>query len=280
MEQNPANRWHGSDPDLYLVGAGVSFPEHLTLQAIETLTACTRIFTNIPESELDILPENIRTKCHSLWSLYQENRDRVENYGAVVEAVINAAEAQRPFAWMTPGHPLVFDSVSQALMVAGHERGWHVCALPGISCLDTILAEIGYDPAGGLLVHDANSLVMQKLSLVPSFATLLLQPSAFGSSLAHLTSQWQPDLSPLRDYLRDFYAGEHKCAFVHSSSKSGGMAQIYWKNINDLTSVPFDALAGSTMFVPPEVPELSVKSAPSVASQLAKKVSSGMRSQD
>lgn len=248
MELYPPDQ---SDADLYLVGAGVSFPEQLTLQTITILTACRRICSNLPEDVLNALPEDLRTKCVSLWPLYQENRNRAENYRDVAQAVVDSTTHHRPVAWMTPGHPLVFDSVSEALLQAGRARGWRICVVPAISCFDTICAEVGYDPANGLVIHDATSLVMKNVPLLPSLAALLLQPSAFGSALTHYTSKWSPDLSPLRDHLLQFYSPSHNCAFVRSASRHDGAAQVCWHKLSQLSSAPFDAVAGSTLFLPP-----------------------------
>jgi hypothetical protein len=250
MKTSYAEHNHLTRADLYLLGAGISFPEHLTMQTIEILTACNRICSNLPQSELDNLPEALRAKCRSLWPLYQENRNRSENYHIVAKAVLDEAAQKSPVAWMTQGHPLIFDSVSEALLKAAPLHGWRVCVVPAISCLDTILAELGYDPAGGLVIYEATSLVMQNLPLVPSFATLLLQPSAFGSNLTHYSSRWTPDLRPLRDHLLSFFTADHRCAFVRSNSQRVGPSQVSWWELAALTSAPFDVVAGSTLFLP------------------------------
>jgi tetrapyrrole methylase family protein/MazG family protein len=241
--------------DLYILGAGVWFPEHLTGQTIRILTACKRICSNLPQEDLDSLPPGLRAKCTSLWQLYQENRDRSENYKMVAQAVLDAVAVERPVAWMTPGHPLIFDSVSQALLELAPQQGWKVEVVPAISCIDTVLAQLGYDPAGGLVVYEATSLVGQKLPLLPWFATLLLQPSAFGSSLTHYSSRWTPDLTPLRDHLLNFYPATHRCAFVRSYSPRVGPSQVSWWELGNLTSAEFDVLAGTTLFIPGAQPE-------------------------
>ena len=237
--------------DLYILGAGISFPEHLTTQTVEILRACRHIYTTLTETTLDRLPEDIRVKCVSLRRLYKDHRPRVENYQAEVQAVVDATAIERPVAWLTPGHPRIFDSVSEALIEAGRVRGWNVCVAPAISCLDTLLAEIGYDPAGGLLIHEATLLVARDVPLVPSVATLLLQPGHFGSSLAHITSPFAGlDLTRLRDHLRRFYRPEHRCAFVRSATHPGERYRISWIKLHNLTLASPDDVADSTLFLP------------------------------
>jgi uncharacterized protein len=237
--------------DLYILGSGISVAEHLTLRTIELMRTCSRIYTNLSEAELQKLPEDIRPSCVSLWHLYQDNYPRVENYRRVIQAVIDAAAVERPIAWLTPGHPRIFDSVSEELVTAGRARGWRVHVAPAISCLDTLLCEVGYDPAGGLLIHEATALVAERISPVPSIALLLLQPGAFGTGLAHLSAQFPEfDLTELKDHLSRFYSPQHNCAFVQSATEAGAMPRIFWVRLHDLASVPYARIAGSTLFLP------------------------------
>jgi precorrin-3B methylase len=240
------------DIDLYLVGAGVIFPEHLTVETIEILSKCKRICTNLPESMLQGLPQDLREKSISLWSLYQDGRNRTDNYLDVFHATAELVEIERPVAWLTPGHPVIFDSVSALLINEGKARGWNLQIIPGISSIDTMLAALGYDPAHGMLIHEATGLVRRRIPVSPSMALMLLQPAVFDVNVAIISvSSAGPDLSPLRDYLREFHSGEHMCAFIRSASQSGEQDLVTWTKLGDLASVPYDLIAGSTLFVPP-----------------------------
>jgi len=235
---------------LYLVGAGVLFPNHITLQTLEILNSCKRVYTNIQESNLAGLPSEIRSKCVTLWPMYQDGRLRRENYSDVSKYILSAAELESPIAWLTPGHPVVFDSVTQLLLAGGRERGWNIPIIPGISCVDTILAEVGYDPASGLLIHDTTSLVNMDFPLTPSIALLLLQPSTFNTDRSHFTTKTSaPNLAPLGDYFLRAYPPDHLCAFVRSATTEGP-AQVLWTDVAKLSTVPFLSVAGTSLFVP------------------------------
>lgn len=240
------------DADVYLVGAGVVFPEHLTVETIEILSACKRICTNLPESMLQALPQDLRDKCISLWSLYQDGRIRTENYLDVFRAIVELVEIETPVAWLTPGHPVIFDSVSASLINEGKARGWNLRIVPGISSIDTMLAALGYDPAHGMLIHEATGLVRRRIPVSPSMALMLLQPAVFDVNVAIISvGSAGPDLSPLRDYLGEFHSAEHMCAFIRSASRLGEQDLVTWTKLGDLASVPYDMVAGSTLFVPP-----------------------------
>ena len=238
--------------DLYLVGAGILFPEHLTVQTIEILEHCQRICTNVPETRLASLPKEIREKCVCLWPLYKDNRRRIDNYRDVIDAVVDVAREHKPSAWMTPGHPFVFDSVSQKLLEHARGFGWSIQIVPGISSLDTLLAQIPYDPCYGLVVHEATALARDKIPLNPSLATVLFQPSIFGSDLTHHSKQYAgPHLKDLSAHLLRFYPAQHRCALVYSALSGSDAARTVWETLENLDSISFDSLRGSTLFIPP-----------------------------
>jgi precorrin-6B methylase 1 len=243
-----------SAPDMvefFIAGAGVSFPEHLSIETIDALGLCKVICTNLPEKHLEGLPEDLRAKCRSLWPMYVDGRHRMANYEAVVEEVLRTGEAAKRIAWLTPGHPMIFDSVSAKLVKKARERGWYVTVLPAISSLDTLLSELEYDPASGLFIHEATVLVSRQIPIPSDVAVMLLQPSAFNTDVAKLTlDSGGPDLVPFQDYLLKFYDGAQRCAFVCSASRYTGPARLIWTTIAAMTSVPYPDLAGSTLFIP------------------------------
>lgn len=238
--------------DIYLVGAGIAFPEHLTIETIELLGRCARICTNLPDAMVAGLPDDLREKCVGLSSLYQDGRLRTHNYHDVFRAVVEIAEINPPVAWLTPGHPIIFDSVSAALLKESKARGWSIRVVPAISCIDTLLAELGYDPAHGMLIHECTGLVRRRIPFDPSVALMLLQPAVFNVDTAIITPVTQgPDLSPLRDYLCEVHAPDHQCALIRSASQVGQPDLVSWMRLHDLAAASYQIVAGSTLFVPP-----------------------------
>jgi uncharacterized protein len=241
-----------AEPDLVILGAGMVCPEHLTLETLRMLRTCDRIYTNVTEQDLARLDEDIRVKCVSLWPLYRDGRPRLQNYADVESTISGAVQDGGRVGYLTQGHPRVFDTVAEKLVQAGRGRGWNVAVLPAVSSLDTLLTEIGYDPANGLFVHEAAGLVAERISLVPSVATFLLQPCVFGSEFTHIASPHRElDLRPLRNYLLSYYRPEQRCAFIRSAIRSGERHQVLWIQLRNLASTSYEAIAGSTLFLPP-----------------------------
>ena len=236
--------------NIYFMGAGILFPEQLTLQTLAALDECSVVYTNLRQSDLVLLADNLAAKIHSIWTLYQEGRERSLNYEDIIALIERSATDGLPVGWLTQGHPTIFDSVTQALLRAADERDWSVCVVPSMSCIDTVLAQLGYDPANGLVVFEAEAVVHRDIHLSPKHAVLLLQPSAFGSSLTNYRIAQTPDLQPLKNHLFRFYAPDQVVAFVRSASRQSGPPNIHWLVLSELTHIPPEDLFGSTMFIP------------------------------
>jgi hypothetical protein len=122
-----------------------------------------------------------------------------------------------------------------------------------------MFAELGFDPAEGLLVHEATSVVGRRIPLLPSLATLLLQPAVYGTGLAHASTPFvEFDLAGLRDYLLGFFAPDHRCAFVRSAAGAGQRPQIAWYHLRSLTAAPYDTVVGTTLYIPAVPPDATV----------------------
>jgi uncharacterized protein YabN with tetrapyrrole methylase and pyrophosphatase domain len=147
------------EPDIYVLGAGVRVPGHLTLETLDILGRCQEIYTILAPPLDKCIPVELVPQLRSLWPLYESGRPRREIYDLEVATVLDAAAQKRPVAYLAPGNPVVFDSVSQGVIKEGTERGLHVCVIPGISSIDTILVDLNYDVVGGLQIFDASSLV-------------------------------------------------------------------------------------------------------------------------
>jgi len=233
---------------LYLIGAGVSFPEHLTFQSVEVMKGCGQIFTNLPPAEWRKLPAILRDKTVGLWDDYKDERNRTLNYEDVAARIVSAI-GEAPICFLTPGHPTIFDSVSQLLLDHCSAQGVPFTIVPAVSCIDTILAQLGFDPANGMYIFEATAAVSNDIALDARYSACLLQPSAFRSDLAHYSSEWMPDLRPLGEYVARYYGPANPCVYVRSLSQAGP-SSLVWRTAETLHDVEFMDIAGSTLFVP------------------------------
>jgi uncharacterized protein YabN with tetrapyrrole methylase and pyrophosphatase domain len=240
--------------DIYILGTGQRFPYHLTIEVMEALGECRTIYTLLGEEEVAKLPGDLAAKCKSVRALYQPDRQRSDNYAEVAEVILEAARRESPIGWLTWGNPRVLDSVSQTLVRTGAETGLAVVALPAVSSIDTVLIDVGYDPADGVQVIEGTTVVLRQTPLVPEIAVLIFQPGVFGTLYPRMTADSpRVSLSPLCDYLLRYYPADHKVAFVTSSASHSIPAKIEWTTAGGLDGISADALGSSTIFIPPVV---------------------------
>jgi uncharacterized protein YabN with tetrapyrrole methylase and pyrophosphatase domain len=235
---------------LYIAGAGIHPPGQLSLETVEALQSCVEIWTNIPESLHRDLPVDIAQVTKGLSSFYKPGRPRIENYLEVVSHILERVLAVSRVGYLTQGHPLIFDSVASKLISESPLSDVSVTLLPGISCIDTILVDVIYDPAKGLQVYEATGFVRNRIVIDPRAALLLLQPSVFDSRTIRMPDATGPDLAPLAAALRTFYPAEHSVLFVRSAT--GTMSQFVTETtVADVASVPAAATLGSSIFLRP-----------------------------
>lgn len=237
---------------LFLLGAGVTYPGHLTNETVSKLEEADVIFSNIPEDRLAELPSTLPDKTISVWPLYVDGRKRQENYQRVVTAIHEKMEGFNRVAWLTRGNPVIFDSVTSALSEVARKDGWDVEIFPAVSSIDTLLVDVEFEPAGGLLICEATALVTGHVQINPLFAAMILQPGAFLTPEARLGQSYkQINLSPLAEHLQKFYPSNHPCAFVISSHSQGLSKCVTWSSLDAFPTVDQNLIRGSTMFVPP-----------------------------
>jgi len=224
--------------DLFIVGAGVQIPDQLTMAAVRALNESNEVYTILPRSCFELLPSSWLPKLRDLRALYLRGGRRIDVYTAEVELIFQAARSNPPVAYLTVGNPVVFDSVTSALIARSAEHEMRIRVIAGVSSVDAIMADLGMDYAPGLQVYDATSLVVHDIRPRTDVACLLMQPDVFGTG--YVAMGWEPRASalrPLREHLLRSYPENHQVTYVTCSS-AGGVAP-------DLESFPLRELGGS-----------------------------------
>lgn len=238
--------------DISIVGSGVKFPEHLTLETIAILEKCNSVYTIASHlSNEQNTPCFLKDKIKNLWHLYQPDRLRRKNYKAMTEAIVNAAHQESPIAYLASGNPVVFDSVTQWIIESAEEKNLTVQVFPSISSIDTIMVDLKYEVAPGLQIYDASMLIGLNLKPQIDISCIILQISTFGTS--YTTAYRIPQkncLEPLKTYLMQFYPASHQVHFVSSSFKNIQAAKIVTISLENI-DLNFHNIRGSSLFIPP-----------------------------
>lgn len=239
--------------DISIVGSGIKFPEHLTLETIAVLEQCKSVYTIASHlSNEENTPPSLKSKIKNLWHLYQPDRLRKENYRAMTEAILNAAHQESPIAYLAGGNPVVFDSVTQWIIESAKEHNLTVKVFPSISSIDTIMVDLKYEVAPGLQIYDASMLIGLNIEPRVYISCILLQISTFGTSFTTAYRIPKKDfLAPLKTYLLRFYPLNHQVYLVSSAFSNKQTSKIVNISLEDIDDLNFEQIQGASLFIPP-----------------------------
>jgi uncharacterized protein YabN with tetrapyrrole methylase and pyrophosphatase domain len=180
--------------DIAIVGLGTVGVHQLTREAEETLRRSRHVFLLDGGFGVAEYLERLGPKITTFSST---GRSPSGLHQEIAAAVLAAAQTAPPVSFATRGHPRIGGGHAALIERGAASLGLRVAMLPGISPLDTLLADLGIDPTReGLQVFDADDLLVQRRPVLTDVPCLL--------SLAPGTA---PD--DLRRHLLQFYPPEH-----------------------------------------------------------------------
>jgi len=237
---------------LYVIGLGIKIPDHTTIEAMRTMSKCTRIYSIVQEPPARWLPPDKAPtlKLVNVLEMYAEGAVRTQNYDRAASAIFQAVTENETVGYVTYGNPLAYDSVAQNLVRQAKRSGTKFEVIAGISSIDTLLCDLGLDMAPGIQIYEASWLVASRVRLDMATATILLQLGTFGSFRTHYRDRrLAGSLEELVAYLCASYPPSHKVFLVQSSNQLQP-ARITEVTLEKLCQVATDDFLGASMYLP------------------------------
>ena len=236
---------------LVIAGAGINVPLHLSSETIGALATCQEIWTNVPTALHHLLPGTLPERLCSLSAFYRLDRRRADNYRNIIDHVMNRMQQVPCVGYLTQGHPVVCDSVTAGLINRCSAAGVAIRVCPAISCIDSVLGDVRYDPANGLQIYEATSFVHRMIRVETRAALLLLQIGVFGDSrLQRRANDGGPDLTRLVSVLKMSYPDQQVVQIVRSASGTSDILVVD-SCVGQLGSICADVSRSSSLFIPP-----------------------------
>jgi uncharacterized protein YabN with tetrapyrrole methylase and pyrophosphatase domain len=205
--------------DIAIVGLGIVGVHQITREVEETIRRCRHTF--VIDSGFGVVP-HLHSLCPEVTSLaqfYERGKERLPIYRRMAAEVINAAIGGPPVCFATYGHPLVYCYPAILIQRAAKLLNLRVEAFPGISSLDTLFVDLGFDAAtDGLQMYETTDLLLRRRPLQNDVPCVLWQVSAI-AQLTYETDRRSADhFLPLEEYLLEFYPIEHPVTFILSKT--------------------------------------------------------------
>lgn len=241
-----------SQPDLYIIGLGVSIPGHVTVQATRAMSRCVRLYSIVQEPPRWWLPkEHLNLEVINALKMYNEDSIRTQNYERAARTIIEALGTVRPIGYVTYGNPMSYDRVAQNLVEYTKASDITMQVVPGISSFDTMLCDLTVDMAPAIQVFDASWLVACHIEPNIYMPALVMQVSVFGSFRTHYSRRPEGrSLAGLVEYLCRFYPPSHSVSLVRSTGQEGDPANVRTVALGTLSEVTSEDLSGASLYIP------------------------------
>jgi precorrin-2 methylase len=238
--------------DIAVVGLGITSVHHITREAEETLRRCRRTFLadttgGVASYLTGICPEVVDLSRH-----FKPGRHRAANYQAIAGEVVAAALDDGPICFATYGHPKMLSYPTVLIQRAATILDLRLRVLPGISFLDTLLADLGVDPGfDGLQLYEATDLLVRRRPLQTDVGCVIAQVSVVANPVEGVASDAAEQLARLQEYLLGYYPPEHGAVVVTSRTHPLLEPLLYRARIGNLVNALSQASHSGTLYIPP-----------------------------
>jgi len=245
-------------PDLSLIGVGLDPLRHLTEEAKAALGAC-RVAFHLTANH-DLISDLVGGTTVNLGDHYREKASS-QAYAEQVEMILSEVDNGPGVGFVTYGHPMVLVDTCQMLLAALRTRGGTWRVVSGISSIAVMLERLTLDVGlAGLLVIEANKMVINQVRPDPSVATLIMQVGAYGALELTLARRNHPDrFTGLRDYLLQTYRSRHPAVLITCGHFDGMDDIVHYTTVGALAEDADAIHTGMSLYLPPAAPEIDAE---------------------
>lgn len=246
---------HSNSYEIFIVGTGVIPGLHLTREAEAAIKASKEVLFVDKSFGITELLSSLCSRITDLHAAsYREGESRLDAYRNMSSLVINAALDHPPVTFALYGHPLVYALPPFMVIAAAEALGLKVKVLPGISSLDTMFADLRFDPCTqGVQMYEATDILLRKRPIQPDVPCFLWQVGTVGSRLYSEKSSKPERFAEIRKYLLKIYPGDHKMVAIYSSSIPLAPPTLVEFTLDTMEDKAADLHQGVTVFIPPKM---------------------------
>ena len=239
--------------DIWIAGLGIQTATQLTREVADAIRSSSEVLYLDTGVATRSLLESLCPRVTSLYDeSYQEARPRVSAYEHMAARVVEAALDHPPVTFAIHGHPLIAAHPPFLVLEVARALDLRVAVLPGISAIDTILADLRIDPiVHGVQMYEATDLLLRRRPLQPDVPAILWQIGSLESALHSQHISREERFGRFVAYLRQFYPAGHEVVAVYSAPHPLLGPHILRFAIDDVGRYAHEFHAGFTLYVPP-----------------------------
>jgi precorrin-3B methylase len=240
-------------PDIWIAGLGVATTVQVTREVEQAVRASREVLyldTGVATREY------LEGLCPRVTSLYEETyfeeRWRETGYERTAARVIEAALDHAPVTFAIHGHPLIAAHPPFLAMERARAAGLRVRVLPGVSAIDTILADLRLDPVvHGFQMYEATDLLLRRRPLQADVPALIWQIGPLETCL-HTQRLSRPErFARFVAHLRLYYPPRHEVVAIYCSPHPLLPPTVLRFALEDMGRHAAQIHSGFSLYVPP-----------------------------
>ena len=242
-----SNEFDGSGT-LTVVGTGLRVGGQWTPEAEAQLQDADRLFTLGLDPVTRWWLSSQHTDVSSLAREFAPGTPREASKRRSVRRVLDSARGGARTCLVLYGHPGVFADLGHAAVRGAREAGLEARMLPGISAEDSLIADLGVDPARGRQCFEATDFLLRR-SVDPSLDLVLWQIGAIGTTITAAGELWnRAGLEYLVEVLGRHYPADHRVCLYEATFSALCDAKILHLPLKELPTAPVTIV--STLYIP------------------------------
>jgi precorrin-3B methylase len=166
--------------ELFILGSGLSAID-FTRDAEQKIRNADYVFYCVCDPITQVWINQIRPDAYDLFVLYSENRPRYRTYVQMAEAMLYYVRKGKKVVSIYYGHPGIFAAPTHRALQIARNLGLKAVMRPGVSALDYLAAEVGFDPAyPGMLSYEASDMLLRDRKIDTTLHLILWQAGIVG----------------------------------------------------------------------------------------------------
>lgn len=239
-----------ADGSLIIVGTGIKGIAQCTLEAKGWIETADIVLTLVGDSITEAWIEDIAQRTQSLQECYRQGKSRADVYALMTDRILTEVRKGQTVCAAFYGHPGMFVRPAHTSIMKARQEGFDARMLPGISALDSLFADLGFDPAeAGLQTYSAVDFFLRAPNIEPSCGLVLWQIGVFGEQSHTTPAHSNAPLQQLVTALSDSFAPDHEVILYQAAIYAIGAPSIRACALKDLPHMKLTQ--ESTLYIPP-----------------------------
>lgn len=180
MQQQASGGESAQQGELIVLGSGIAHAD-LAISDEPTIKSADHVFHCLYDRVTQVWINSLRPDALDLRVLYDPRYTRHDTYVCMAEAMLHYVRRGRKVVAIFYGHPGIFATATHRAVKIARREGHLATMRPGISALDYLIADVGFDPMiPGLLSYEASDLLLRQRRLDSSLHTVIWQVGTVG----------------------------------------------------------------------------------------------------